>query len=330
MKKNIGIIYGGYSSEIVVSRKSAEGIRSFIDASRYNIFSVLITDEKWLVMQNNRELPLDKNDFSFELEGKKILFDCVYITIHGTPGEDGLLQGYLKMVGIPHTTCDVLPASLTFNKFTCNTYLKGFGVAVADSILIRKGREFNTDDIIEKIGLPCFVKPNAGGSSFGISKVNTAEELQPAIECAFKESDEALAESFMQGTEVTCGIYKTQGKEVVMPLTEVISKNEFFDFEAKYNAEKAIEITPARISEELTKKIQHITSLIYDILNCKGIVRMDYIITDEKIFLLEVNTTPGMTPTSFIPQQVEALGMTMQEVMTDVIEDAIDRENSQN
>ena len=324
--KNIGIVYGGYSSEIVVSRKSAEGILSFIDRRQYNVFQVLLTREKWVVVSENKEFSVDRNDFTFSINGKKLTFDCVYITIHGTPGEDGLLQGYLKMMNIPHTTCDVLPAALTFNKFTCNSYLKGFGVAVADSVLLRKGREYNAEDIKEKIGLPCFVKPNAGGSSFGITKVKSFEELEPAIEKAFDESDEALVETFMKGTEVTCGIYKTLSKDVVMPLTEVISKNEFFDFEAKYNAEKAIEITPARISDELTEKIQKITSLIYDILNCKGIVRMDYIITDKKIFLLEVNTTPGMTPTSFIPQQVEAMGMSMQEVMTEIIEDAIERQ----
>ncbi len=324
--KNIAIVYGGYSSEIVVSRKSAEGIGSFIDTECYNIYQVLITEEKWVVNFEDQEYPINKNNFSFELKGATIAFDCVYITIHGTPGEDGLLQGYLKMLGIPHTTCDVLPASLTFNKFTCNTYLKGFGVAVADSVLIRKGREYSIDDIAQKIGIPCFVKPNAGGSSFGISKVKTKEELAPSREKAFAEGDEALVEGLMEGTEITCGIYKTSQKEVVMPLTEIISKNEFFDFEAKYNAEKAIEITPARISEELTKKIQQITSLIYDILNCKGIVRMDYILTEQKIFLLEVNTTPGMTSTSFIPQQVEAMGTTMKEVITDVIEDAMARE----
>jgi len=323
--KNIGIIYGGYSSEIVVSKKSADGIKSFLDTTKYNIIPVLITEDKWVAEAENQKTPIDKNDFSFTLNGQKNSFDCLYITIHGTPGENGLLQGYLEMLGIPHSTCDVLPSALTFNKFTCNTYLKGFGVAVADSILIRKGREFNPLDIEEKLGIPCFVKPNAGGSSFGISKVKTTEELLPAIEKAFEECDEVLVEALMEGTEVTCGIYKTQEREVVLPLTEVISKNEFFDFEAKYNADKAIEITPARISDELTEKIQKITSLIYDILNCKGIVRVDFIITEKQIFLIEVNTTPGMTPTSFIPQQVEAIGMTMQEVMTEVIEDAIER-----
>lgn len=326
--KNIGIIYGGYSSEIVVSEKSADGIKSFLDHTKYNIIPVLITEEKWVAEFDNLEIPINKNNFSFTHKEKLHQFDCLYITIHGTPGENGLLQGYLKMLGIPHSTCDVLPSALTFNKFTCNTYLKGFGVAVADSILIRKGREFNPADIEEKLGIPCFVKPNAGGSSFGISKVKTAEELLPAIEKAFDECDEVLVEELMEGTEVTCGIYKTQQREVVMPLTEVISKNEFFDFEAKYNPDKAIEITPARISAELTEKIQKITSLIYDILNCKGIVRVDFIITDKQIFLIEVNTTPGMTPTSFIPQQVEAMGMTMKEVMTEIIEDAIKRGNN--
>jgi D-alanine-D-alanine ligase len=323
--KNIGIVYGGYSSEITVSQQSAKGIYSFIDTSKYNVYQVFISSKKWIVLVDNREIPIDKNDFTFNLEGEKISFDCLYITIHGTPGEDGLLQGYLKMLNIPHTTCDVLPAALTFNKFTCNTYLKGFGVAVSDSVLLRKGRDFDPDDIRTKIGIPCFVKPNAGGSSFGITKVKSPEELEPAIEKAFKESNEAIVEKLMKGTEITCGIYKTATKEVVMPLTEVISKNEFFDFEAKYSAEKAIEITPARVSKEVTEKVQKITSLIYDILNCKGIVRIDYIITEEKIFLLEVNTTPGMTPTSFIPQQVSAIGMTMKEVITDVIEDAIEK-----
>ena len=323
--KNIGIVYGGYSSEIVVSEKSAAGIRSFMDTTRYKVFPVLITRDKWVVNIDDQEIPIDKNDFTFNLDGEKTAFDCLYITIHGTPGENGLLQGYLDMMNIPHTTCDVLPSALTFDKFTCNTYLKSFGVAVADSLLLRKGRSYNVEDIQEKAGIPCFVKPNAGGSSFGISKVKTPEELEPAIEKAFEESDETLVESFMEGTEVTCGIYKTRDQDVVMPLTEVVSKNEFFDYEAKYNAEKADEITPARISDELTDKIQKITSLIYDILNCKGIARMDYIITKEKIFLLEVNTTPGMTATSFIPQQVEAMGKTMKEVITDVIEDAMAR-----
>jgi len=325
MKKNIGIIYGGYSSEVIVSEKSMQGIMTFIDPELYNRYPILITEDKWCAVIDNKEYPIDKNDFSFQLASEKINLDCAYITIHGTPGENGLLQGYLKMAGIPHTTCDVLPSALTFNKFTCNTYLKGVGVAVADSLLIRKGSEYNADDIVEKVGLPCFVKPNAGGSSFGITKVKAANELTPAIEKAFTESDEIIIEQFLGGTEVTCGLYKTKDESVIFPLTEVISKNEFFDFEAKYDATKAEEITPARIDNKVRDRIQSISSLIYDILGCKGIVRIDYILSDNKIFMLEVNTTPGMTVTSFIPQQIRAAGQDIKTVFNAIIEDAISR-----
>jgi D-alanine-D-alanine ligase len=318
--KNIAVVYGGYSSEIIVSEKSKEGVMTFIDAQRYNRYPVLITKEKWCAVVEDQEYLIDKNDFSFVMNGEKINFDFAYITIHGTPGEDGLLQGYLNMLGIPYSTCDVQAASISFNKFTCNTYLKGFGVAVADSVLVRKGNSFSSEDIIQQLGLPCFVKPNAGGSSFGISKVKEAEQLTAAIEKAFTESQEVIIEQFVAGTEVTCGLYKTPGKQEIFPVTEVITKNEFFDFEAKYTASKVEEITPARIEDKIRDRIQSITSLIYDILGCKGIVRIDYIISDNKIFLLEVNTTPGMTVTSFIPQQIEAAGLNIQDVFSEIIE----------
>ena len=325
MKKNIAIVYGGYSSEIIISEKSMEGIRSFIDKEKYNTYPVLIKDLNWKAVVDGKSYTVDKNDFSFNLDGEKITFDCAYITIHGTPGENGLLQGYLDMTGIPHTTCNVLPSSLTFNKFTCNTYLKGFGVAVADSVLVRKGNDYNSPDIVEKLGLPCFVKPNAGGSSFGITKVKKPEEVAPAIEKAFEESDEVIIEQLIEGKEVTCGLYKTSLGENIFPLTEVISKNEFFDFEAKYTAEKVEEITPARIPYKIKEKIQTISSMIYDILGCKGIIRIDYIYNENKIFMLEVNTTPGMTPTSFIPQQLKAANLNITGVFTDIIEDAIEK-----
>ncbi|WP_439184110.1 D-alanine--D-alanine ligase [Carboxylicivirga taeanensis] len=320
--KNIGVIYGGYSSEIIVSEKSKDGVMSFIDATNYHRYPILITKEKWCAIVDNEEYPVDKNDFSFTINDQKITIDFAYITIHGTPGEDGLLQGYFNMLGIPHSTCDVQAASISFNKFTCNTYLKGFGVAIADSVLLRKGNTFNNDDIIKQLGLPCFVKPNAGGSSFGITKVKEASELTAAIEKAFTESNEVIIEQFISGTEVTCGLYKTSNKQVVFPLTEVVSKNEFFDFEAKYTASKVEEITPARIEDSARDRIQSISSLIYDILGCKGIIRVDYIISDNKIFLLEVNTTPGMTVTSFIPQQIEAAGLNIQAVFSEIIEDS--------
>jgi D-alanine-D-alanine ligase len=322
-KKHIAIVYGGDSSEIIVSKKSAQGIRSFIDAEKYITIPVLITLDEWHAEVNNQFYPIDKNDFSFTREGNKIKFDCAYITIHGTPGEDGKLQGYFDLLQIPYTTCSVLTAAITFNKFTCNTYLKGFGVSVADSILIRKGTEFSPENIAKKLGFPCFIKPNAGGSSFGVSKVKTLEGIEPAINKAFEESNEVIIEEFIEGNEFTCGLYKTAKGETIFPITEIISSNEFFDFEAKYTAEKAQEITPARLPEETTKRIQQISSLIYDIIGCKGIVRIDYILSDNKVFLLEVNTTPGMTPTSFIPQQIKAAGLNIQDVFTDVIESAI-------
>jgi len=324
-RRNIAVIYGGYSSEEVVSRKSAEGVLSFIDKDKYNLYPVLITRDKWSVELNGSTWPVDKAEFSAEINGQEVSFDFAYITIHGTPAEDGILQGYLKMLNVPHSTCDVLAAAVTFNKFVCNHYLKSFGVNVANSVLLRQSHPYEVKDIALKTGFPCFVKPNAGGSSFGVTKVRELSELEPAIEKAFKESDEVIIEQFLEGTEVTCGLYKTAEKAVIFPITEVVSTNEFFDFEAKYTPGKAHEITPARISDELTLSIKKQSSIIYDLIGCKGIVRMDYIISDNRPFLLEVNTTPGMTITSFIPQQIRAAGMDIKEVFTDVIEDCIAR-----
>lgn len=319
--KNIALVYGGYSSEEVVSRKSVEGLLTFIDTARYKLIPVLITRTEWSAVVNEKHLPIDKNDFSFVLNEQKVTFDLAYITIHGTPGENGLLQGYFNLIGLRHSTCDVLPAAITFNKFTCNTYLKGFGVTVADSVMLRKGNSYDKFEIAEKTGLPCFVKPNAGGSSFGVSKVTTASDLDAAIQKAFTEGDEVIVEQYIKGTELTCGLYKTNGKHHVLPITEVISKNDFFDFEAKYTANMAEEITPARIPDEVADRIRTIVAIIYDILGCKGIVRIDFIVNEGRIFLLEVNTTPGMTTTSFIPQQIRAAGLDIKEVFTDVIEE---------
>ena len=247
-------------------------------------------------------------------------FDFAYITIHGTPGEDGRLQGYFDMLRIPYSCCGVLAAAITYDKFTCNQYLKVFGVRISESLLLRQGQSISDKDVVEKIGLPCFIKPSLGGSSFGVTKVKTREQIQPAITKAFNEAQEVLIEAFMDGTEITCGCYKTKEKSVVFPITEVVTNNEFFDYDAKYNGQ-VDEITPARISDDLTRRVQTLTSAIYDILGCSGIIRVDYIITaGDKINLLEVNTTPGMTATSFIPQQVRAAGLDIKEVMTDIIE----------
>ncbi len=321
MKRTIAIVAGGDTSEIVVSLRSAQGIYSFIDKEQYNLYIVEMEGLRWEVqLPDGSKTPVDRNDFSFLLDGNRVVFDFAYITIHGTPGEDGRLQGYFDLLRIPYSCCGVLAAALTYDKFACNQYLKGFGMRVAESLLLRKGQSVSDSDVVAKIGLPCFIKPSLGGSSFGVTKVKTAEQIQPAIAKAFSEAEEVLVEAFMDGTEVTCGCYKTKEKTVVFPITEVVSKNEFFDYAAKYNGESD-EITPARISDELTTRIQTLTSAVYDILNCSGIIRIDYIITEgNKINLLEVNTTPGMTTTSFIPQQVRAAGMDIKDVMTDIIE----------
>lgn len=326
MKRTVAIIAGGDSSEHEVSMSSAKGIYSFIDKEKYNLYIVELSKKAWeAVLEDGSRSKVDKNDFSFMDGDKKIKPDFAYITIHGTPGENGILQGYFELLDIPYSTCDVLVSAMTFSKFTLNQYLKGFGVRVAESMLVNKHFGIKDEDVIEKIGLPCFIKPNASGSSFGVTKVKTPEQIQPALEAAFAESDDVMIEAFMDGIELANGCYKTKDKSVVFPITEVVSDNEFFDYNAKYKGE-VTEITPARLSPELTDRVKKLTSAIYDILGCKGIVRIDYIITEgEKINMLEINTTPGMTATSFIPQQVRAAGIDIKDVMTDIIEDSISR-----
>ena len=326
MKKNIAIVAGGYSSEVVVSLKSAEGIYSFIDKDKYNLYIAILKKEDWVVrLSDGTETPINKNDFSFcENQGVK-KFDFAYITIHGTPGEDGRLQGYFDMIGIPYSSCSALVSALTFNKYVCNHYLSSFGVKIARSIRLMNGQTIEADEAVNQLGLPIFVKPNDGGSSFGVTKVKEKEALQAAVDKAFAEGREVVLESFIKGTEVTCGCYKIKGKEVVFPITEVVTSNEFFDYDAKYNGQVE-EITPARLSEDLTLKIQRETSRIYDILGAKGLIRVDYIIPEDgEPMLLEINTTPGMTATSFIPQQVRAAGLNITDVMTDIIEDSLNK-----
>lgn len=324
MRKRIAIVAGGDQSELEVSLRSAAGLYTFIDAKRYECHIVTIVGKEWSVEYLEKRYSIDKNDFSFLIEsGERIYFDFAYITIHGVPGEDGKLQGYFDLIRMPYSCCGVLAAALTFNKFFCNQYLNGFGIPIAKSILLRKGEKITSESIVETLALPCFVKPNGGGSSYGTSKVKCIEEIEPAIKAAMVESDEVIIESFMDGTEITCGVYKTKEKATVFPITEVVSKNEFFDTDAKYNG-SVEEITPARLSDEVTEEVQTLTSKIYDILGAKGIIRVDYIITQgDKINLLEVNTTPGMTATSFIPQQIAAAGLNIQDVMADIIENEL-------
>ncbi|MBO4841693.1 MAG: D-alanine--D-alanine ligase [Bacteroidaceae bacterium] len=328
LKKIVAIICGGDSSEHDVSMRSAAGIASFLDKERYIIYKVEIHAGKWeaLLGEEEKRTPVDRNDFSFLNEkDERIRPDFCYITIHGAPGENGILQGYFDLIGMPYSTCNVLVEAMTYDKFVLNNYMRGMGVSVADSLTIKVGHDHEVSDkeIIDRIGLPCFVKPARGGSSFGTTKVKTAEALRPAIDLALKEGEDVMVEAFMQGTEITCGCYKTKKNSVVFPITEVVTTNEFFDYDAKYNGQ-VDEITPARISQNLTERVQKLTSLIYDILGCHGIIRVDYIITaGDKINMLEINTTPGMTATSFIPQQVRAAGLDIKDVLTDIIEDKL-------
>lgn len=323
MKRKIAIVAGGDSSELPVSLRSAQGIYSFLNKEKYDLYIVEIEGLRWEVnLPDGEKAPVDRNDFSFTRQGEKIKFDYAYVTIHGTPGENGLLQGYLDLMRIPYSCCDVLPAALTFDKFTCNHYLKGFGVRIADSLLLRAGQGISNEEVVEKIGLPCFIKPNAGGSSFGVTKVKTEADIQPAIEKARRESPEVMIEQLMTGTEISCGVYKTRREAVVLPITEVVSADEFFDYDAKYNG-RVQEITPARLPQDVTLRVQQLNSLIYDLLRARGIIRVDYIVSPEgAINLLEVNTTPGMTATSFIPQQVRAAGLDMGKVLEEIIEDS--------
>lgn len=339
--RHIAIIAGGDSSEHDVSLRSAAGIYSVIDKSRYHVSIVSLRGSEWKVLPCTEAQPsiddeqlrhtdtwtdVDKNDFSYTLRGTKVRFDYAYITIHGTPGENGLLQGYLDIMRVPYSCCNVLAAALTFNKYACNHYLQDFGIRIAPSILLRKTLPQPADeDIIARIGLPCFIKSNVGGSSFGCTKVKTLDQVAPAIARAYEEGDEVICEAFMQGVEITCGAYKTRDKAVVFPITEVVTKHEFFDYDAKYNG-AVDEITPARIPDTVRDQVQALTLRIYDILGCQGIIRVDYILTEGwTINLLEINTTPGMTATSFIPQQVRAAGLNLTDVLTDIIEDGLNR-----
>lgn len=350
MKKKIAIVAGGDSSEYAVSLRSAAGIYSFMDKELYDITVVCLHGLDWKAAADYKGqgaitfytdpdntiqwVDIDRNDFSFTFGGEKHLFDFAYITIHGTPGENGLLQGYFDLLGLPYSCCGVLAAAITFNKFACNHYLSGFGINIAGSVMLRTGDTISDEEVISRIGLPCFIKSNVGGSSFGCTKVKTREQIRPAIEAAFREGNEVIIEALMTGTEITCGVYRTKQKEVAFPITEVVTTNEFFDYDAKYNGQ-VDEITPARIPDAVRDAVQALTLRIHKLLGCKGIIRTDYIlepteladcpekhiVSGYKIMLLEVNTTPGMTATSFIPQQVRAAGLDIKNVLSDIIEE---------
>jgi D-alanine-D-alanine ligase len=319
--RTIAIVAGGDSSEFEISVKSATEVGKEL-SSRYMVFIIMIRGTNWYWEdQKGRYHNIDKNDFSLVTDEYRIRFDAVFIAIHGTPGENGLLQGYFDIMGIPYTSCGAFCSALTFNKQACKLFLKEYMIPMAEAILIRKGEIFDQESIIKQTGLPCFVKPNDSGSSFGVTKVKKKGELLSAIETAFKESNEVMIEAFMKGREVACGVVKTKNKKLVLPVTEIISKNEFFDYEAKYTPGRSEEVTPADMPGSITGEIQRLSSYIYDLLGCKGIVRVDFIVIGQKPYFLEINTVPGMTGESLVPKQAAAAGISMKDLFSMVVED---------
>lgn len=325
-KKNIAVIAGGYSGEYVVSINSAKTICENLDKSKYNVFLILIVKDKWAYIDKDQaEHKIDKNDFSATVNHKKILFDCALITIHGSPGEDGRLQGYFDMLDIPYTTAGLFASALTFNKHFCNQLIALFGIKTANSVKYHFSEKPEASAILKKVSLPVFVKPNCGGSSLGTTFVNKPGELMPAVKEAFEHDSEVYIEEYIDGTELTCGAFLQNSKVKVLPVTEIISKTKakFFDFEAKYTEGAADEITPARISKELTGRIQDLTSLLYKKLELKGMARFDFISKNDEIFFLETNITPGMSATSIVPQQANEAGISITELFSIVIEEAL-------
>lgn len=324
MKKNVGVAMGGYSSEYQISLKSGQVVCDHLDKELYYIFPLHILKEKWVCVVDGKEYLINKGNFTVEIGDKTIAFDCVFNAIHGTPGEDGYLQGYLELLNIPHTSCDMYQAALTFNKRDMLATLKPFGIKSAPSYYLNKGQVIDTDSIVQKVGLPCFVKANRAGSSFGVSKVYKQETLKQAIEASFKEDHQIIIESFLDGTEVSVGVIRYKGEVKVLPITEIVSENDFFDYQAKYLG-KSKEITPARISEEMTSKISELAKNIYEILQMKGFSRSEFIIVNDEPYLLEMNTIPGLTTESILPQQAAKAGISLQELFDNAVEEAVKR-----
>ncbi|MEP6674517.1 MAG: D-alanine--D-alanine ligase [Ferruginibacter sp.] len=323
MKKKIALITGGYSGEAVISYKSAISINNNLDHDKWEVYTIDINPNGWYYLKADEEkYPVDKNDFSITINNEKITFDAVLVGLHGTPGEDGKLQGYFDTLNIPYTSCDTATSALTFNKRYTVAVAAFAGMHVAKSLHLFKDSALNTDEILKQLQLPLFVKPNNGGSSLGISKVKEAAELQAALDKAFKEDDQVLVEEFIKGREFTIGVFKSKGKIIALPITEIISKKEFFDFEAKYEG-ASDEITPAQVEETVAENIRNQSIKAYTIFNCKGIVRMDFICneTDNDPYLLEINTVPGQSDASLVPQQVRAMGWTLKEFYSTLIEE---------
>ena len=323
MKKNIAIIMGGYSSEYKISLKSGNVVYNYLDKEKFNLYRIHIFKDKWVhVDDNEKETPIDRNNFSIPLNGTSVTFDCIFNAIHGSPGEDGLMQAYFKLLGLKHTSCDFYQAALTFNKRDLLSVLKPYGIKAAPSYYLNLGDDINENEIIEKVKLPCFVKANKSGSSYGITKVYEAKDLKSAIETAYKEDDEIIIEGFLEGTEVSVGVLKLKGETTVFPITEIVSENDFFDYEAKYEG-KSQEITPARINDTQLKNVTQASKKIYDVLKMTGFSRSEFIFIGDEPYLLEMNTTPGLTTESILPQQAKEAGIDLGMLFEHAITEAL-------
>jgi D-alanine-D-alanine ligase len=327
MKKNIALLAGGYSGEYIISIQTAQTIENNLDKSIYNIYKITVTREGWWhETAAGQRVDVDKNDFTLTIDGAKVQFDGVFIAIHGTPGEDGRMQGYLDMLQIPYTSCNAIVSALTFNKSYCNKVVKAFNVVnIANSVHLIKGEPYSVGNILDQLKMPVFVKPNESGSSLGVSKVKSVEELLPAIEKAFKEDNQVLIEEFIEGRELTIGVYRVNGYLHALPATEIVSKNEFFDYEAKYTPGVTNEITPAQITDLIKEQLENKAIYIYRHLNCSGVVRMDFILQNKtnKLYFLEVNSMPGQSENSIVPQQVKAAGISLTNFYNSLLEDCL-------
>jgi len=324
MKKKIALVMGGDSGEYEVSIQSAEMIHKNIDQNLYEVYPILIRGKNWThSTDEGLVFHVNKNDFSLQFPERKIVFDAVFIAIHGTPGEDGKLQGYFELMGIPYTSCNLTVSAITFNKYFCNDLALQYGMNVPATVLLRKNDAVNTELILGTTGLPCFVKPNKAGSSCGVTKVKTPEDLEQALIDAFKEDDEVLIQHFIKGRELACGVLKYKGEIIVLPATEIVSKNEFFDYEAKYTKGMASEITPAPLTAAQTSECHQITAYLYDKFNCKGVVRFDYFLSDNKFWFLEVNTVPGLTEASLVPKQAAVKGIPIDKLFNMLLEETL-------
>lgn len=329
MKKNIAIVSGGDSGEYEVSLNSADVVKRNLDQEKYKVFEIRMKGTDWKYVDGPEEIQLDKNDFSILLNGERITFDCVFIAIHGTPGEDGKLQAYFDMLNIPYTSSGVITSAVTFNKYFCNHIVKSLGVRTAPSVLLGIHDEIPYDQVGSSFSYPVFVKPNKGGSSVGISKVFTENELKEAVDKAFREDDEVLIEKFIEGREITCGVMIINGKVTGLPITEIISNKEFFDYESKYDG-IADEITPADIPKYVEINCIEKSEFLYRKLNCKGVVRFDYIFTAQDLYFLEVNIVPGLSEASIVPQQADHFGLKLQDIFSMLIEEALSADTAGN